>query len=307
MMVVGMMAGCGGKEKSSDGEYKIGLTLSDRDKYLTSMEKASLAEATAKNVTLDVQDSKNSVDSQISHIAFFVKQGYDAIIVNLVDVASVEDVIDAAKDTPIVFVNRMPDESVLEANKIVAVSSVETEAGEFQAEFLTDYFAEKETKTLDVVMITGADGHLGSIGRTEAVLAGLESSGFTVNLQYQDTADWDRAKAMKKIQGFFLMNKPVDVIICNNDEMAIGAIEAIKAIDKTTDDICVVGVDATTEGIASIADRDLKCTVFQDAVAQGAGSVDAAVQLASGEDVVAFTPIAWDLVTLDNLDKYMGV
>ena len=95
-------------------------------------------------------------------------------------------------------------------------------------------------------------------------------------------------------------------MIANNDEMAIGAIQALKAAGISMDDVVVGGVDATQDALAAMAAGELDVTVFQDAAGQGSGSIDAALQLARGEEVDQKVYIPFELVVPSNMDQYMA-
>lgn len=97
-----------------------------------------------------------------------------------------------------------------------------------------------------------------------------------------------------------------DAIIANNDEMALGAINALKASKKWTPQTIVGGIDATPDALASMKAGELKVTVFQNAAGQGAGSVDAALKLIKKQPVDRFVNVPFELVTPENLSKYAG-
>ncbi|MGA1600365.1 MAG: substrate-binding domain-containing protein, partial [bacterium] len=97
-----------------------------------------------------------------------------------------------------------------------------------------------------------------------------------------------------------------DAVIANNDEMAIGAIQAMKAAGLDMKEIIVGGVDATQDALAAMAAGDLDVTVFQNAAGQGAGSLNAALKLARGEDVDQKVYIPFELVTPANMSNYMS-
>lgn len=319
--MVGMVtiSGCGNKQDAASPDQasvdsgdtavassglKVGFSISERDQFLTSLETAIVNAAKEKGVDLTVFDSQQDVQKQIDHVNTFVSQGYDAIIINLVDASNTEGVMMAAGDTPVVFVNRVPDETYLKEGQTAYVGSNELQSGGLQAEFLTEYFKDKEPKTLDYVMFLGILGQTSTNLRTQSVKEGLEESGFTLNQVFEDTAEFDRAKAMEKMQQFLGTGKEFDVVICNNDEMALGVIEALRAVGKT--DIPVVGIDATGNALDAIANGELSCSIFQNPVGQGAGALEVAYKAGKGEAFEAETWIPFELVTIDNVADYQG-
>jgi ABC-type sugar transport system substrate-binding protein len=275
-----------------------------RDQFLSSLDKAAQDAAAEQGIDLTSQDAQKDVQKQIDQIATFASQGCKAIIVNPVEIDTADALISAAGGVPVFFVNRLPDESVFKEGIAYGVGSDELQSGGFQGEFLAGYFADRTDKTLNVAILQGIIGHPATNKRTDSALQGLKDAGFTVNEVFKDTAEFDRAKAMQLIQTFLGTGKPVDVIVANNDEMALGAIEALKAVGKTTKDVPVVGIDATSEGVASIAAGDLNASVFQDAVGQGAGALEAAAKVVTGEKVDLITWIPFKLVTPENVADY---
>lgn len=310
MLVVSSFVGCGSsKEASSDseesgGNIKIGLTMSSRDQFLSTLETALTEAADAKgDVEVIAFDAENDIQKQLSQVSSFASQGVSAIIVNLVNSDSTAEIMNAAGDIPVVFVNRLPDTAILEsAEKAAYVGSNESDAGQLQSEFLTEYFADKGTKELNYVLFMGTLGLQNTNARTDSAKKGLEDSGFTLVKQFEDTADFDRAKAMEKMQQFIGTKKPFDVVIANNDEMALGAVEAMKAANITG--VPVVGIDATANALAAIESGDLACSVFQDAKGQGSGALDFAYKYAKGETVDKYGWIPFQIVSAENLADF---
>jgi inositol transport system substrate-binding protein len=100
--------------------------------------------------------------------------------------------------------------------------------------------------------------------------------------------------------------EPFDAIISNNDEMAIGAIQALKAGGVAMEDVIVAGIDATQDALAAMQAGELDVTVFQDAAGQGQGALDAALALAAGETVEQKVYVPFQLVTPSNIGDYLG-
>ncbi len=120
----------------------------------------------------------------------------------------------------------------------------------------------------------------------------------------EQTANWDRTQAQNLMTNWLSKGLKFDAVVSNNDEMAIGALQAMKAAGVDTKTAIVGGVDATQDALASMKAGDLKVTVFQDAAGQGKGAVDAALALAAGKTVDKKVYIPFQLVTPANMDKY---
>jgi len=120
----------------------------------------------------------------------------------------------------------------------------------------------------------------------------------------EQTAEWDRTKAQNLMTNWMSKGLKYDAIVANNDEMAIGALQALKAGGVDTSKVIIGGVDATQDALASMKAGDLKVTVFQDAAGQGQGAVDTALKLAMGQKVDTKVYIPFQLVTPANMDKF---
>lgn len=318
MVMVAALSGCGGNTSADPGDetasgaggeevYKVGLTMSNRDQWLSTMEQAALDAASGLGVDLKSFDSNVDVVTQLSHVTTCANDGYDAMIINLVNTDNAQEMIDAAGDMPIVFVNRTPGnpDSILQDGKIVYVGSDESEAGRLQGEYIAQVLKDAGKTNVNIAIMTGTLGMQSTTMRTEAAKEALEASGLKVTYVFEDTADWDRAKAMEKFVQFMGTGKPYDAVICNNDEMALGVVEAMKTTGEGKVTVPVAGVDATDSALQSIKDGDLTFSAYQNAVGQGEGALEAAVKLAKGESCEIYNWVPFEPVDASNVDQYM--
>ena len=282
----------------------VGVSLYARDQFISTLEQGILAAAEAAGVTVDSQEANNDTQKQAEQVRTFATKGYDVMIVNLVDTSTAETIIAEAGDTPIIFVNRRPDDSVLVTGKYAYVGSQEYDAGKMQAEFLAKYFAGR-TDPINYVLFMGQLGLENTQQRTESVKTELTNAGFTLNKVFEDTAKWDRATAMDMMQTFLGTGKTFDCVICNNDEMALGVIEALKAANVDLTKIPVVGIDATDMACESVKNGEMAMTVFQDAAGQGAKCIEFAKLAAEGNLTEQFGWVPFQPVTIDNVDQFI--
>jgi inositol transport system substrate-binding protein len=129
--------------------------------------------------------------------------------------------------------------------------------------------------------------------------------GVTLNVIDEQTANWSRDQAQNMMTNWLSTGTAFDAVIANNDEMAIGAIQALKAGGVAMDAVIVGGVDATQDALAAMAAGELDATVFQDAAGQGAGALAAALALAAGEAVEQKVYVPFQLVTPANVADFM--
>lgn len=279
-----MLTGCGQKSAAdiSGKDVKILMTISQIDTFRRTLADAAIQTAEAAGGQLDVVEADGSIEIQVQQIRDAAANGYDAILCCPVDSDTAVELEAVAGDLPLVFMNSCPNDKRLEADKYMFAGSDEGVAGQLQAEYVLDKFGSKDE--INVVILKGQKNHSATDGRTNALKEAFADSGKKVNIVFEDYADWDAAKAAEMLKVFFDINAeaPVDVIICNNDSMALGAIETCKekGIDLTK--TLVLGVDATVEGCQAIVDGDMAFTVYQSASGQGEAGVQTAIALANG-------------------------
>jgi len=284
---------------------KIGVSLYARDQFISNLEQAILKAAEGSGYTVDSQEANNDTQKQQEQVRTFALKGYDAIIVNLVDTSTAETIITEAGDTPIIFINRRPSDDLLKEGKYAYVGSQEYDAGKMQAEFLAKFFADKADKTLNYVLFMGQLGLENTNERTRSVKEELTKAGFTLNKVFEDTAEWDRSKAMDKMQTIIGTGEKFDVVICNNDEMALGCIEAMKAAGIDLKKVPVVGIDATDMACEAVKNGEMAATVFQNAAAQGKVAMEYAIKAAKGETFDKFGWVPFEPVSIDNVANYI--
>ncbi|MCM2293196.1 sugar ABC transporter substrate-binding protein [Allorhizobium sp. BGMRC 0089] len=256
-----------------------------------------------KDVNLQIEDAQNDISRQQSQIQNFIAGGVSAIIVNPVDTDATAALSSMAEKAgiPLVYVNRRPVNVDKLPAKQAFVGSNEHQAGTLETEAVCHLLHGKG----NAVIIMGELSNQAARVRTQAVkdLAGKGDCAGLKIIQEQ-TANWSRTQASDLVTNWLSAGLNFDAVISNNDEMAIGAIQALKASGKSMDKVVVAGVDATQDALASMAAGDLKVTVFQNAKGQAQGAVDAALKLSKGEKVEKDINIPFELVTPENLAKY---
>ena len=125
-----------------------------------------------------------------------------------------------------------------------------------------------------------------------------------IKITKEQTGNWNRDQGLKLMENWLSTGDQIDAVASNNDEMAIGAIQAIDAAGKTGK-IIVGGVDASPDALAEMDKGRLNVTVFQNAKGQGEGGIKAAIALAKGEKVEQITWVPYELVTPENYKDYM--
>jgi len=291
-------------ESSEEGkQYKIGVTMSSRDQFLSTLEKGILGRAEEKDVEIVTFDANNDTQKQLEQINTFISGGFDAMIVNLVDTNNGPDIVKLAGDMPIIFVDRKPDTSILEENKRCYVGAEEYKAGAFQGEWLADFFQDKEDKTINLVILKGILGLENTENRTKGAVETLEEKGFTVVKVFEDTADYDRAKALDKMTTFMGTKKAFDAVVCNNDEMALGALEAMKLAGVDVTKVPVCGIDGTDAAQVELRAGNMAMSAYQDPKEVGESCFDQAYEVVTTGKMAVFKDVPFQTIDKDNIDQ----
>ena len=327
-MVLGLAA-CGGGSSAAPaatdsgstgggaaaGGEKITLIMSQRDEFLSSLEAGAKKAAGELGVNLVTQDANQDESKQIQYVQAAAADGQKAIIVNPINPSACQSIIDAAGDMKVVFVNRVPDDTSILNENAVYVGSDEHTSGKFQGDFLAKYFKDKGQTDIKYILLRGIEGQTSTTLRSESVLKALADNGINATETYAKSCLYDRTEALNQMGNILAdSSKEFDCIICNNDSMALGAIEACTQAGKTID-FPIVGIDATADGRQAIKDGTLAMSVFQDPNGQGGGAVAAALNLINGDALNANTNfevdetgfILWvpfEEVTPDNVADY---
>jgi inositol transport system substrate-binding protein len=279
------------------------------DNFLTVLRNGMVAQAEAMDgVELQVEDAQNDVAKQLDQIKNFVASGVDAIIVNPVDTSATQAMSDAAAagGVPLVYVNREPVNVDTLPDNQAFVASDERESGTLETLEVCRLLAEQGKESDDIYIIMGELSNQAAQMRTQDIHDVIDSGdcGVTLNIIDKQTSNWERNKAQDLMTNWLSTGTPFDAVIANNDESAIGAIQAMKASGISMEDVVVGDVDATQDALLAMAGGELDVTVFQDAAGQGAGSLDAALKLAAGEEVDQKVYIPFQLVTPENMADF---
>jgi inositol transport system substrate-binding protein len=259
--------------------------------------------ATLDDVTVQAEDAGGDISRQQSQIENFVASGVDGIIVMLVDADSgpAMSAIASNAGIPLVFVNMSPANVDSLPENQAWVGSDEVLAGTLQAQEICKQVGGEG----DAVMLMGQLGTTGQRGRSEGVHAVLETPECAgIEILDEQTGNWMRTPGMDLMTNWLTSGMQPKAIFANNDEMALGAIQALKASGVSMDDVVIGGVDATKDALAALKAGDLDVTVFQNARGQGVGAIDTVLKIARGERFEQKTFIPFELVTKENLAQY---
>lgn len=287
---------------------EVGITMGTfDDNFMTLVRLAMQERAKEVGAAVQVEDAQNDVGRQLNQIQNFVASGVSAIIVTPADTDATIAMSNTAANggIPLVYVNREPVNVDKLPDNQAFVASNELEAGTLQAQEACKLFKEQGKTEAKVIVIMGDLAHQASRMRTKGVedVAASEECNFMTVVEKQ-TAMWQRTLAADLMTNWLTAGVEFDAVLSNNDEMAIGAIQALKNSGVSMDKVIIGGIDATADAVAAMQAGDLDITVFQNAAGQAYGAVDAALALSRGEKVDQKVYIPFELVTPANLDKY---
>ncbi len=287
----------------------IGVSMANSDTFLTVLRKGIETSAAAANQPVQIEIADDDVSKQLSQIQNFIASKVDAIIVNAVDTSATAPMTKLANDAgiPIVYVNRQPAD-VDNLGKGAFVASNEVDSGTLETKEVCRLLKEAGKTEANILIMVGDLANQAAVQRTKDIHDVNASADCGVKLKVLDeqTAVWDPVKAQDLMTNWIAAGHKPDAVIANNDNMAIGAINAMKAAGWDMKSVIVGGIDATQEALAYMKAGDLDITVFQDAAGQGGGAVDAAMKLAKGEKVETKVWIPFQLVTPANMAGFMA-
>lgn len=308
-MIAATIAGCGGSSGGNAGATSEGGSESAEvligsaiykfdDTFMTGVRSAMEGQAKEKSATLELVDSQNKQPTQNEQVDTFITKGVNALAINPVDRTAAGPIIEKAKakELPIVFLNREPEKTDMDSyDKVWYVGAKAEQSGTLSGQIIADYFkAHKEADKngdgiIQYVMLQGEPGHQDATLRTEYSIKAIEEAGYKTEKLAADTAMWDKAKATDLMKAFITgqgLDK-IEAVLCNNDDMALGAVEALKAEGYNKGDsskyIPVVGVDATAPALQAMKDGSLLGTVLNDAENQGKATINIASAAAQGK------------------------
>lgn len=264
------------------------------DTFMTSVRNTISSEAAGK-ITVDIVDSQNAQPTQNDQVDLFLSKKVNVLAINPVDRTAASAILDKAKtaNVPVVFFNREPlSEDMAKWDKVYYVGAKAEQSGTLQGEMVVDYWkahpeADKNKDgKIQYVMLKGEPGHQDAELRSQYSIKAITDAGIQVEKLAEDTGMWDRVKGQEKMAAFLgSQGDKIEVVLANNDDMALGAIEALKAAGYFIGDkyMPVVGVDATAPGLEALKDKTLLGTVLNDAKNQGKATLMLSYVLAEGQ------------------------
>lgn len=287
-----------GDESAAGGEVKIGVLMKTMsDTYSNKLGNAiqTYVEESHSNVTLYLLDGQADIAKQISQAEDLIAKQVDVIILNPQDADGSAQVLDLAADAgiPVVEVNT----ETTRTDYVSYVGSDDKEAGEIMGNFVVEQLGGEG----QFAILEGNMGQSAQILRYEGIEnTALKEDGMECVATL--SADWSRDKAMSTTEDWLGKYKDLKAIICENDDMAMGALQACESQDR---EMVIIGTDAIPDALQAVKDGRLSATVLQDAKGQATAAIDVALKVAAGEEVESRVKVDFQLITQENVDQFI--
>lgn len=290
----GVFTGC----SKDDGVTTIGANIySFQDNFMNGVIKPELESyAEAKGVELDIVDSEGQQAKLNDQVDIFISKGVDVLAINLVDPASAANIIEKAKkaDIPLILFNKEATEAGVMGSydKVWYVGTNSAESGIIQGEMMvSDWKANADWDkngdgAVQYVLLKGEPGHPDAEARTLESVKAFTDAGIGVEeLALEADPNWSTTHGNDKMAAWLTaaFGDDIELVICNNDGMAFGAINALKAANVQ---LPIYGVDALAQALQHISDGELNGTVLNDGINQARATLDLAINAAMDKDVL---------------------
>ncbi len=307
---VSSMVGCAG-----DGEVTIGVCIYQFSDSFMTLYRENLAEYFEEiGYGYTIVDGKNDQSTQTEQINTFLQQGVDVLVINPVQTTSAQTIVDTVREynIPIVFINREPDVEVLDsyADMCCYVGADARQSGTYQGEIILETPTGGDVNgdgVVTYIMCMGDPENVDAQYRTEYSVGALTDAGVSVNCLYEYLDNWDQTLAQQDVANALAQyGDDIEVCFCNNDSMALGALQAITAAGRVVgEDIYLVGVDALDEAVQNVADGLMTGTVLNDDVGQATAAVESTQGFVNGDSVAQYTTVDYVKVTSDIAADYL--
>ncbi|MGE7274016.1 ribose ABC transporter substrate-binding protein RbsB [Brevibacillus panacihumi] len=298
-LVLGVLAGCSTTSNlenntqehttgNTDGKVTVGLAVSTlNNPFFVSLKEGAEKAAKEAGVELLVVDAQDDTAKQISGVEDLIQKKVSVLMINPTDSAAIVTAVEAANkaNIPVITVDR-----AAEGGQVVShIASDNAAGGKMAGEFILEKLGGKG----NIVELQGIAGTSAARDRGQGFHDAVDNKE-GIKVVASQPADFDRAKGLSVMENILQGNKDIQAVFAHNDEMALGALQAVEAQGK---DVLVVGFDATDDAVKAVQDGKMAATVAQKPAAIGETALQTAVKVAKGEKVESNIPVALELVT----------
>ncbi|WP_061809637.1 ribose ABC transporter substrate-binding protein RbsB [Rossellomorea vietnamensis] len=277
---------------SNPEDIKIGLSVSTlNNPFFVSMKNGVEDEAKKQGMEVVVVDAQNDAAKQINDVEDLIQQGVNVLLINPTDSAAISTAVQSANSLGIPVVTL--DRSAEKGDVATLVSSDNEKGGEMAGEYLVEQLGEG-AKVAELEGVPGASA-------TRERGAGFHNiADENLDVVAKQTANFDRTEGLNTMENLIQGNPDIKAVFAHNDEMALGALQAIQSSGR---DVLVVGFDGNEDAMTSILNGNLSATVAQQPEKIGSLAVQAGADVLSGKKVDKKIPVPLKLVTEENVEK----
>lgn len=318
-----LLCACGKEQQDTSDKLHLGVTCYNQSDTFINQLVTCLKEKLDKHgndnfeVTMTIRDAAGSQRTQDDQVKELINAGCNVLCVNLVDRADPSEIINLAKENniPIIFFNREPvAEDMMRWEMLYYVGADSKQSGVMQGELAVS--AIQADKNIDrnkdgkiqYAVLEGEPGHQDAIIRTENAVDTLKNNGIELEKLCCGIANWNRAQAQNRMMHIISQHQNnIELVLANNDDMALGAIDAYKKLNYTESAIPVFfGIDGTDIGLKAVKDLELAGTVYNDKEGQAAAIAELAVAIISKKEITnKYTYLPYSKVTSDNVNNFL--
>lgn len=320
------VTGCAAQKEKTPDRIRIGVTVYDQyDTFIKEYMKCLRDDLSQdENVTVDICSAAQNQQTQNDQVKKMIEDGCSVICVNLVDRTAPSEIIDMARNSniPVIFFNReLVKEDLYQWDRMYYVGADAFKSGIMEGEIAST--ACKTDKSIDrngdgkiqYVVLEGEVGHQDAMVRTEYSVNTMTAQGLELDKKGYAVANWNRAQAQTKMKSMIEnMGKEIEVVLANNDDMALGAIDAYKAEGILRSDWpAMFGIDGTDEGLEAVKNDEMVGTVYNDKEGQAKAMYDLAIALAKGQgtdglDMIdnKYIRLPYKKVTAANINSFLS-
>ncbi|MDE0563460.1 ribose ABC transporter substrate-binding protein RbsB [Exiguobacterium sp. B2(2022)] len=288
-----LMAACSTEQPGStsetetkDGDYEIGLSISTlNNPFFVALKEGAEEQANEMDATLTVADAQNDAAKQVNDVEDMIQKGMDLILINPTDSEAVGAAVQAANDAgiPVITVDRNA-----ETGEVVAHVASDNVAG---GRLAGDYMVELVGEGQKVVELEGIPGASATRDRGQGFNEAIDGK---LEVVAKQSANFDRAEGLTVMENILQDNKDIVAVFAHNDEMALGAVQALEAAGMS--DVKVIGFDATDDAVKAVEGGTMAATVAQKPAEIGKLGVEAAINHLKGETVEENIPVELELI-----------
>ncbi|MBR2179414.1 MAG: sugar ABC transporter substrate-binding protein [Selenomonadaceae bacterium] len=295
LLTITLTSGCGSSGGGSGGSIAY-LNFDNSDVFVNIIKTEFEKGASSKGLNVEYFDAKGDINLQIDQMKEVLAGDYKVIVLIAADGKLIVPMVEQAnaEGMTVITINR-----AIAGGEHVEVFSDEAEAGKMQA----DYLAKTLPQGANIVYLEGEGNQTNVIQRWEGFSKGIASKRPDVKILDMQSAAWSKVEAMKITVQWLSLFPKIDAVVCGNDQMALGAISALKAANRLQG--CqVTGVDAVDEALKAVAAGEMVQTIKQDAAKQGSGAVGLAEEALKGQKP-SNVNVPFVSITRENLSQFM--